>query len=98
MNNPPALFLILIASFVFLTKGGLASSGDYERFMVVDDFRYSHILNLKTGWPVDNLACASVYAEQCIVARSTSTIAMLKDDDFGVHWLDEIRLPYISMS
>ena len=32
--------------------GGVASSGDYERCMVVDGVRYGHILDPRTGWPV----------------------------------------------
>jgi len=69
-------------SFVLLSKGGLASSGDYERFMVVDGIRYAHILNPHTGWPVNSLASASVYAEQCVVAGTSSTIAMQRKHDY----------------
>ena len=85
-------------SFVFLSKGGLASSGDYERFMVVNGVRYAHILNPQTGWPVNSLASASVYAEQCVVAGTSSTIAMLKGEQQGATWLEELGLPYICMN
>ena len=85
-------------SFVYLSKGGLASSGDYERFMIVEGVRYGHILNPKTGWPVNSLASASIYAEQCIVAGTSSTIAMLKGEDYGIRWLEELGLPYICMN
>ena len=85
-------------SYVLLSSGGLASSGDYERFMLVDGVRYAHILNPKTGWPVKSLASASVYAEQCVVAGTSSTIAMLKGEDKGVQWLEDLGLPYICMN
>lgn len=85
-------------SFVMLAKGGIASSGDYERFMIVDGVRYAHILNPQTGWPVNSLVSASVYAEQCVVAGTSSTIAMLKGERQGSAWLDELGLPYICMS
>jgi len=75
-------------SFVMLSKGGLASSGDYERFMLVDGVRYAHILNPLTGWPVNSLASTSVYAEQCVVAGTSSTIAMLKGEQHGSAWLE----------
>jgi FAD:protein FMN transferase len=42
-----------------LTEGALASSGDYERCIVLDGVRYGHILNPKTGWPVRHLAAVS---------------------------------------
>ena len=85
-------------SFVMLSKGGLASSGDYERFMMVDGIRYAHILNPHTGWPVNTLASTSVCAEQCVVAGTSSTIAMLKGEQQGATWLEELGLPYLYMN
>ena len=40
---------------VSLACGALASSGDYERAILIADKRYGHILNPKTGWPVEGL-------------------------------------------
>ena len=85
-------------SFVLLTHGGLASSGDYERFMMVDGVRYAHILNPKSGWPVSSLASTSVCAEQCVVAGTSSTIAMLKGEQEGIVWLEQLGLPYMCMN
>ena len=85
-------------SFVMLSKGGLASSGDYERFMMVDGIRYAHIINPHTGWPVNTLASTSVCAEQCVVAGTSSTIAMLKGEQLGAAWLEELGLPYLCMN
>jgi thiamine biosynthesis lipoprotein len=83
-----------IVRTVSLKHGGLASSGDYQRFMVIAGKRYGHILNPKTGWPVQGLRAVSVIAPQCLIAGSTSTIAMLKGKE-GKTWLDEVGLPYL---
>lgn len=77
-----------------LTEGALASSGDYERCMVLDGERYSHILNPKTGWPVRHLAAVSVVSDFCVVAGSAATIAMLKESD-GADWLENLGLPHL---
>jgi thiamine biosynthesis lipoprotein len=82
---------------VSMSEGALASSGDYERCIVVDGTRYGHILNPRTGWPVRHLAAVSVVADQCIVAGSASTIAMLKEDE-GPAWLDALALPHLWVS
>lgn len=76
-----------------LHDGALASSGDYERCLIVDGVRYGHVLNPKTGWPVKHLASVSVVGEFCVVAGSASTIAMLKEDQ-GPAWLESLGLPY----
>ena len=72
-----------------LARGGLATSGDYERCVVLDGRRYSHILDPRTGWPVHGLASVTVIAESCLVAGSLATIAMLKGHD-GAAWLQQL--------
>lgn len=75
-----------------LETGGIATSGDYQRFMVVDGRRYSHLLDPRTGWPVSGLTSVSVVAARCLVAGTASTIAMLKGAG-GAEWLDGLGLP-----
>ncbi len=64
-----------------LQRGAIATSGDYERFMLVKGKRYSHLLDPHTGWPIESrFASVSVLAPQCVLAGSFSTIALLKGD------------------
>jgi len=79
---------------LLLHEGALASSGDYERCIVVDGVRYGHVLNPKTGWPVQHLASVSVVADFCVIAGSASTIAMLKQKD-GPAWLKTLGLAHL---
>lgn len=80
-----------------MTHGAIATSGDYERFMIVDGVRYSHLLNPKTGQSIQpGYASVSVIADQCLVAGSFSTIAMLKSTD-NKNWLSESGLPYLAI-
>jgi thiamine biosynthesis lipoprotein len=78
---------------VALEHGAMASSGDYERCIVVDGVRYGHILDPRSGWPVRVMAAATVLAPLCVVAGSAATIAMLKDAD-GPAWLAESGLAH----
>jgi thiamine biosynthesis lipoprotein len=75
-----------------LAQGGVATSGDYERCLIVGGQRYAHLLNPKTGWPVRGLASVTVVASHCLVAGTASTIAMLKGRG-GAAWLDRLGLP-----
>lgn len=76
-----------------LHSGGVASSGDYERCITVEGIRYGHILNPKTGWPVQHMAAVTVIADFCVVAGSASTIGMLQQQE-GPAWLETLGLPY----
>tara|TARA_R110002095_G_scaffold216345_1_gene213199 strand:+ start:3048 stop:3965 length:918 start_codon:yes stop_codon:yes gene_type:complete len=75
-----------------LIKGGLASSGNYERYFEIKGVRYGHILNPKTGWPVQGVSAVSVVAPQCLVAGSLATISMLHE---GEDILCEAGIPYL---
>jgi thiamine biosynthesis lipoprotein len=80
-----------------LNDGGLASSGDYERFFMHEGKRYSHILNPMTGWPSNGLRAVSIAANLCSVAGSAATIAMLKDESEAKAWLKDSGLAYVYM-
>ncbi len=79
-----------------IDRGAVATSGDYERYFEINGKRYCHILNPKTGYPVDELQSVSVVAESCLIAGTASTIAMLYGATRGLSFLDELGLPYIS--
>lgn len=66
---------------VSLAQGGLASSGDSQRYIEVDGQRYSHILNPKTGYPiVGGPSQVTVYAQNCVQAGMLATIALLQGE------------------
>ncbi len=81
---------------IHMMGGALASSGDYERCMLVNGVRYGHILHPCTGWPVQDAPVAvSVLAPQCLVAGSSSTIAMLMPAEESRQWLQSLGLPWL---
>ncbi|MEE2731265.1 MAG: FAD:protein FMN transferase [Pseudomonadota bacterium] len=86
----------VVLAQVALEQGAVASSGDYERAMVVDGKRYGHILNPKTGWPVCGLMAVTVLAEHCLLAGTACTVAMLKGEQ-GPPWLDQLGLTWMAM-
>ncbi|HZW24721.1 MAG TPA: FAD:protein FMN transferase [Gallionella sp.] len=81
-------------AMVEISRGGIASSGDYERFFVANGKRYCHLLDPHDGWPVSGLSMVSVIAEQCLVAGSLATIAMLKGEN-GKQWLSGTGVPHL---
>lgn len=82
------------AGAISLYQGGLATSGDARRFLLRDGKRYSHILNPKTGYPVEDAPrSVSVIASTCIEAGMLSTFAMLQGSQ-AVSFLDAQDVKY----
>jgi thiamine biosynthesis lipoprotein len=62
-----------------LSQGGLATSGDARRFVLWKGKRFGHILNPKTGWPIEDAPrSVTVVASTCVEAGTLSTLAYLQ--------------------
>ena len=64
-----------------ITQGGLATSGDYERYFELNGQRYCHVVNPKTGMPVSYWRSVSVTSPATVVSGCTTTMVMLKETD-----------------
>jgi thiamine biosynthesis lipoprotein len=85
------------AARIELPRGGLATSGDYERALIVNGRRYSHIVDPRNGEPVQGFASVSVVADSCLVAGAAATLAMLMGTDRGDVYLRELGLPHLTI-
>ena len=65
-----------------IRTGALATSGDSRRFVLRDGVRYGHILDPRSGWPVEGAPrSVTVAADTCTQAGMLSTLAMLEGDN-----------------
>ncbi len=79
-----------------MMQGGLATSGDYERYFELDGQRYCHVINPLTGWPVTYWRSVSVTAPATVVAGCTSTMAMLMEEK-GLAFLQATGFDFLAM-
>lgn len=77
-------------------EGGMATSGDYERYFILEDRRYCHLLNPLDGYPVNYWASVTVLAPSCLLAGTLSSIAMLKEDQAAA-WLKQQAVHYLAI-
>jgi len=85
-----------ILATIPVERGGLATSGDYERFFELDGKRYCHILDPRNGQPVTHWRTVSVVAPLAVVAGNCATIAMLKQSD-GLAFLEACGMNYLAV-
>jgi thiamine biosynthesis lipoprotein len=62
---------------------GIATSGDYERFVFKKNKKYSHIINPKTGNPVEEAHSVTVIAKNAIDADAFATAISVKHKDLN---------------
>jgi len=63
--------------FVYLKEGSIATSGDYERFFIVDDVRYHHLIDPKSGLPASGAISATIICNDPVTADVFSTAAFV---------------------
>lgn len=64
---------------VTLAVGAVATSGTTKRYFESDGRRFGHILNPKTGWPVEQAPLSvTVVNESCLAAGAIATLGMLQ--------------------
>lgn len=82
---------------ITLSSGSVATSGTSKRFLEYQGKRYGHLLNPKTGYPIEGAPCSiTAFASSCVLAGSFSSLAMLQ----GVHaenFLKEQDVKYICL-
>lgn len=65
----------ILKTLTFTRTGcqGIATSGDYERFFVINGKKYSHIFDPRTGRPSENASSVTVVADSAVKADAIAT-------------------------
>ena len=73
-----------------LSEGGLATSGDYERYFMEDGVRYSHLINPHTGYQVREMRSSTIYAPTALKADILSTAVFIMGWEEGQKLINEL--------
>jgi len=73
-----------IFAVVPLTEGAVVTSGSYEKYVVFDGKRYSHIINPATGYPATGLCSVTVFGPSAEMANGLSTSLMVLGKEAGM--------------
>ena len=69
-------------AMITIGRGGIATSGDTNKYLIKDGIRYSHVLDPRTGWSVREAPqSVTVAASSCSEAGMYSTLAMLHGEN-----------------
>jgi len=77
---------------VGLSNGALSTSGDYEKFFVIDGIRYAHIIDPRTGYPAGNYASVTIFAESATFADGIATAVSVMGAQEGKKFLDSLGI------
>jgi FAD:protein FMN transferase len=75
---------------VEFTSGGLATSGGSRRGFSIDGKWYSHVIDPRTGHPVNRVASATVYAPDAATADVIATMLSVVEPVEGLAFLESL--------
>jgi len=81
-----------IIETIELQDRAVSTSGDYEKFFIVDNKRYSHIINPKSGLPAQEFASVTVIADNAAYADAMSTAIAVMGPTRGADFLDSMHI------
>lgn len=68
----------LTVGVIELRDAAVATSGDYERMFEIDGKRYAHIVDPRSGYPVEEMAAVTVITDDGLAADLFSTALFLR--------------------
>ena len=81
-----------IIETIELENSAVSTSGDYEKFFIMDNKRYPHIINPKTGRPAQNFASVTIIADNATYADAMSTAIAIMGPASGIDFLDSLEI------
>jgi thiamine biosynthesis lipoprotein len=76
---------------VDLQNKGFATSGDYRNYFEVNQHRFSHVIDPRNGYPVDNgVVSVSIVANTCTFADGLATAVMVLGHKKGLDLVDRL--------
>ncbi|HTG65345.1 MAG TPA: FAD:protein FMN transferase [Flavobacterium sp.] len=72
-----------------LNQGAVTTSGSYEKFVIFNGKRYSHIINPATGYPATGLCSVSVFGPNAEMANGFSTSIMVLGQKKGTELMNK---------
>lgn len=73
-----------------LTDSGISTSGDYERYFLLDGVRYHHVLDPRTGRPARGVRSVSVISADATLADALSTALMVLGVERGMALVESL--------
>ncbi len=79
-----------VFSWLPVIESSVATSGNYEKYIILDDKKYSHIIDPRTGYPTTGINSVSVFAKQAELCDALATAIFIMGKDSGIHLINQI--------
>jgi len=87
--NPDAKHEVF--SYMSITDMAVATSGNYEKFVMIGGKKYSHTINPRTGLPVTGIKSVTIITTNAEIADAMATPVMIMGIKTGLDMIDQMK-------
>ncbi|MBK8348229.1 MAG: FAD:protein FMN transferase [Saprospiraceae bacterium] len=74
-----------------ISNKSVATSGDYEKYVIIDGRRYSHTIDPVTGMPAHGLKSVTIICGNAELADALTTPIIVMGRDAGLHMINQLN-------
>ncbi len=79
-----------VFSWFPLDDNAVVTSGNYEKYVVLNGVKYTHIIDPRTGWPAHGLTSVSIFAPKAELADALATSVFVMGADTGIDFVNQL--------
>nr|WP_255535078.1 FAD:protein FMN transferase [Cellulophaga sp. E16_2] len=80
-----------VFSWMPLDESSIATSGNYEKYVVIDGEKYSHIIDPRTGYPSKGINSVSVLSKSAELCDALATAVFIMGIDTGISFINQLK-------
>lgn len=80
-----------IFSYMNVSDLAIATSGNYEKYIMIDGIKYSHTINPKTGLPIKGIKSVTIISSNAEIADAMATPVMIMGTSAGLDMINQIN-------
>jgi thiamine biosynthesis lipoprotein len=80
----------LVSSWLPILESSVATSGGNADYMIVNDKKYTHVLNPKTGYPSTGIISVSVFAKSAELSDALATSIFVMGLNSGIALINQL--------
>lgn len=88
ISNP--LNKVKAFSWLPIDNSAIVTSGNYEKFVRLDNVHYSHIIDPRTGFPTTGIISATVLSPSAEIADALATAVFVMGVDVGLDFINQL--------
>ena len=78
-------------SWLDVSDMAVVTSGNYEKFAEIDGKRYCHIIDPRSGWPVEGLQSVTIICANAELADALATSVMVFGEKVGCNLINQLK-------